>query len=449
MATLVLVAASLSLASPVLSPSASPAAVADAAVAAPWVTAAQPAGTSWSVEVLDAATLSSPVSLAVATLHVWGAPDGPTSLISESDGVYSADFAVSGLLPGHHVASVSWTPVAAGAATTWSSPVVFAVGGPPCSRPPVPVALPGIDVSYSTHTTKPWGVRYLPLDLTFAPTSPGSSSTCSLLATGTLNVQIGLRLVEGQPQFTIPVDSVATAELDVLRPDAAKAIPVCDWVTVKLDCALDDLDGTVLRWHTEGFSEQLQNSQGTWVQVFDSGPLTYYDSVDPTLSFSQQVQTAETAFHLDLIGHLQDINPLYVIQEPPAHLRVADGAGRVTGLLPGGRAVDDIPGSVTVADGSGYSAVVLLVPRGAYSVTAWGPAHSSYSLTMDELGGRGDRGSDLTEATAGRFATTGHLSVCLPAAGGRCPRVLRPLPVVAERPLGHVVAPPPSSDMSR
>jgi hypothetical protein len=443
LAPLLAVAATVGLASLVLAPLASPS-TGDPSqqVATPWVTSAQPTGTASSVNVLDDATFPSSVGLAVAQLHVWGQASGPVSLVSEIDGLYSVEFPVSGLRPGRYLASVSWTPLIAGATTSWSSPVLFTVGGPICSQPAVSVSLPGVDVSYSTHTTKPWGVRYLPLGLTFAPTSASSSSTCSLLATGTLNVQIGLRLVQNEPQITIPVDSVATAELDFLRPDATAGIPTCDWVTVKLDCSLDGVSGNVLRWHTEGFSEQLQLG-GTWVQVFNSGPLTFYDSVSPSLSFSEQVQTAETAFHLDLIAHLQDINPLYVIQEPPAHLSVTDSTGRVTGIAGDGRVVRQIPGSVSVEDGAGYSAVVLLTPRGPYTVTASGPTSSSYSLTMDELAraGTSGLGQDRAESTAGRFTSSGRVSVCLQTDGPRCSSSLPRLPAVIEYPSSRVIAP--------
>ena len=410
-------------------------------VTAPWVTSSQPPGTAWSLNVLDSATFPSSVSLAAAQLRVSGQPPGPTSLVSRVDGIFSADFPVSGLQPGGYLATVRWTPLALGPAAVSSPTVAFDVADPACPVAAVPVSLPGVDVSYSTHTTKPWGVRYLPLGLTFTPTSPATSSACSLVATGTLHVQIGLRIVKHAPQLTIPVDSVATAELDFLRPDATSGIPTCDWVTVKLDCSLNGVGGTVLRWHTEGFSEQIQLGQGKWVQVFNSGPLTFYDSVDPSLPFSEQVQTAETAFHLGLIGHLQDINPIYLIQEPPAHLTVTDSAGRVTGVDPAGRVAREIPGSVSVADRSGYSAVVLLVPRGRYTVTASGPARGSYSLTMDELQRGGRVGQDRVEATAGTFARSGRVSVCLPAAGVRCSVSLTQLPAFTVRSRSRVMVP--------
>jgi hypothetical protein len=412
-------------------------------VTTPWATAAQPVGNGWSLNVLDTATLPSTVTLAVAQLHVWGQPPGPASLVSAADGVYSAEFPVTGLPPGRYVASVSWTPLALGVSTSSSPPVSFTVGGAVCARPPVAVSLPGVDVSYSTHTTKPWGVRYLPLGLSFSPTWPASSSSCSLTATGTLNVQIGLQLVQNQPQVTIPVESVATAELDFLRPDASVGIPTCDWVTVKLDCSLDGVSGTVVRWHTEGFSERIQVSPGNWVQVFNSGPLTFYDSVDPGLSFSQQVQTAETAFHLDLIAHLQDINPVYLIQEPPAHLSVTDSAGRTTGIAADGKAADQIPGSVYVKGKSGYSAVVLLAPSGPYTATASGPASSSYSLVMDELrrGGGPGWGDDESQATAGRLPQSGRVSACLPTDRGLCPRSVARLRTRVEYPGGQTVGP--------
>lgn len=438
---LVLATAAASTMSLSLVTAASPAAAVEpAAVAQPWVTSSQPSGAAWSLNVLDSATFPSSVALAAAQLHLWGQPPEPPSLVFDVDGLFSADFPISGLQPGFDVASVSWTPLALGVAGGWSSPVAFGVGGPSCPEPPVPVSLPGVDVSYSTHTTKPWGVRYLPLGLTFTPTSPATSSTCSLVATGTLQVQIGLRLVRNAPQFTIPVNSVATAELDFLRPDASAGIPTCDWVTVRLDCSLDGVSGQVLRWHTEGFSEQLQSSPGHWVQVFNSGPLTFYDSVDPSLPFSQQVQTAETAFHLGLIAHLQDINPLYVIQEPPARLSVTDAAGRVTGMGPDGRVARQIPASVTVHDRSGYSAVVLLAPRGPYAVTASGPHRGAYSLTMDELqpGGR----SDTLQAAAGTFARSGRVSVCLPTGDRRCASTITRLPAFSERPISRVMVAP-------
>lgn len=286
-------------------------------------------------------------------------------------------------------------------------------------------------------------MRYLPLGLSFTPTSPASSSSCSLLATGTLNVQIGLQLVQNQPQITIPVDSVATAELDFLRPDATAGIQTCDWVTVKLDCSLDGVSGTVVRWHTEGFSEQIQVSPGNWVQVFNSGPLTFYDSVDPGLSFSQQVQTAETAFHLDLIAHIQDINPVYLIQEPPANLSVTDSAGRTTGITGNGRAADEIPGSVYVKGKSGYSAVVLLSPSGPYTATASGPEHSFYSLVMDEVrrGGRSGSGDEESQATAGQLPQSGRVSACLPTDSGLCPRSVARLQTRVEYPGGQTFVP--------
>ncbi len=401
-----------------LAPVASPnPATAGGEVAAPWVTSSQPTGTTWSVNVLDTATFPSSVRLAIAQVYVAGRPAGSVSFVSRVDGVFSADLRVAGLQPGDYTALVRWTPLVPWSPTSsWSPVVSFSAGGPGCDGPSVPVSLPGVDVSYSTHTTKPWGVRYLPLGLTFTPVSAATSSTCSLVATGTLQVQIGLRFVNGAPQLTIPVDSVATAELDVLRPDATAAIPTCDWVTVKLDCSLDGVSGDVLRWHTEGFSEQIQTSPGRWVQVFNSGPLTFYDSVAPGLSFAEQVQAAETAFHLGLIAHLQDINPIYLIQEPPARLTVVDSADRVTGMASDGRAVRDIPGSVFVAGRSGYSAVVLLAARGRYTVTASGPARSAYSLTLDEM----QPGSDRMQATAGRFAASGRIAVCLPTGGVHC-----------------------------
>ena len=157
---------------------------------------------------------------------------------------------------------------------------------------------------------------------------------------------------------------------------------------------------------------------------------------------AQQVQSAETAFHLGLIAHLQDINPIYLIQEPPAHLSVTDSAGRVTGMASDGRAVHEIPGSVSVADRSGYSAVALLTPRGRYTVTASGPARSTYSLTMDELQRGGRAGLDQVEATAGTFARSGRVSVCLPAGGIRCSASILRLPAFTVHSRSRVMAPP-------
>ena len=122
-------------------------------VTTPWATAAQPVGNGWSLNVLDSATLPSTVTVAVAQLHIWGQPPGPESLVSAADGVYSAEFPVTGLQPGRDVASVSWTPFTLGVPTSWSPPVSFTVGGAVCARPPVAVNLPGVDVSYSTHTS--------------------------------------------------------------------------------------------------------------------------------------------------------------------------------------------------------------------------------------------------------------------------------------------------------
>ena len=280
-----------------------------------------------------------------------------------------------------------------------------------CPSSPVVVTLPAIDVSYSRFI-KPWGIKYGSLPLAFASIAPGSDATCSLEATGALPVtlRLGRRFPFG-PSIDVHIDSVATARLDFLAQPPS--VPACDWSLVgglKHDCVLGGSGAGLVRWHTPGFSERLAGTE-----VANSGPLTFYARWDTSASIASQVQGIETLLHTQLVAHLGLIDPLYMVQEPPADLVVTDADGKTTGLPIGHTApTEGIPGSVYVSDGDGYSAVVLLGGvRSPLVAVAHGEAGSPYSIAFNEVIPSEDGVAVTGEQTAsGTLGPSGRAAFC-------------------------------------
>jgi len=255
-----------------------------------------------------------------------------------------------------------------------------------CPRRPVSTTLPPVDISYD-DMEKVIRIKYGRLPLSFRRVAPRSDSvTCSFEAAGTLPVTIGL----GPRVFDapIPVKSVASARLDFLRtPPSSK--PACKWATpyrgksIAKDCIVGGTGDVLVRWHTPGFVEKLMGAT-----VYNSGPLTYYARVSSSSTYAEAIQTIEPLLHVELTRHLGWIKPFYMIQEPPADIRVIDHKGRVTGMGKKGKVRQQIPGSKYVRQPHGYSAVFLADPdQRRYRVRVSGKPRAKYSLTLTKVYG--------------------------------------------------------------
>lgn len=253
-----------------------------------------------------------------------------------------------------------------------------------CPRDTIHVDLPDVNISY-TDVLKFIRVKYDALTLGFDYVAPPSDATCSFSATGTLPVHIGVGPSVFQV-YEIFVTSLATAQLDFLS-DGAPGIVDCRWPnpeddhTLAKNCIVGGEGGSLVRWHTEGFKELWKG-----VQIYNSGPLTYYYRVSSDQSFASAIPQIEETLHVQLTEHLGWIKWFYAIQEPPARLSVVDAAGNITGLSDNTE-VDQIPDSQYLRDGSGWSAVVLLNPGDAdrYSVNLNGDPGTPFSISATRV----------------------------------------------------------------
>lgn len=248
-----------------------------------------------------------------------------------------------------------------------------------CPQDAVSVPMPEVNISFTDLEKFIVRIRYEAFDLAFTPRPAPSNSSCSFVGSGVLPVSVGV----GPSVFggTIPVKSVASATLDFLKE--AVVVPDCVWAipyrgaAVARDCIVGGSGNVLVRWHTDGFSEQLAGRE-----VFNSGPLTYYARVSDQLTYREAVALVEQLLHVELSNHLGWIHWFYTIQEPPASLMVSDRSGNLTGVESyGGEVHQEIPGSAYVSDGNGYSAVILLnPPSSGYHIKVGGSDRTPFNL---------------------------------------------------------------------
>jgi hypothetical protein len=252
-----------------------------------------------------------------------------------------------------------------------------------CPREGIGVTLPAVDISYN-DMAKILRIGYTALPLTFRSVPPPPGGMCSFAATGSLPVVIGL----GPRAFDVPIrlSSVATARLDFLRASPSSK-PHCRFATpyrgrsIANNCIVGGRGDVLVRWHTDGFSERLRG-----VEVYNSGPLTYYALVSKSMTFSQAIRTVEPMLHVELTRHLGWIKPFYAIQEPPARMIVTDSEGETTGVTRSGVRRKQIPESLFVSNGHGYSAVILLdAEQRRYKIRAHGKAGQRFDVTLTKV----------------------------------------------------------------
>jgi hypothetical protein len=280
------------------------------------------------------------------------------------------------------------------------------------------VTLPPVDESYSNLIKL---IRFLfgALPLTFGSISSPlgglpADSLCSWQATGTLPMTIALGPLVG-PSVDLTVGVIASATLDFLTP-GSPALPDCNWTTIKTACVIGGSGDAIVRWHTNGF----RVITGLPFTLPASPAFTYYERVPSTDTYAQAIQAVEPDIHVTLTQHLGWINTLYMIQEPPADVAVTDSMGNVTGVnQAGAQPLQQIPGSIYVTNGQGYSAVLLFQPAGAYTVTAVGSSGSPYSLSLSKIDPFNVDPSQTTDVRiTGTLTNSGQASVCYDALQG-------------------------------
>jgi hypothetical protein len=277
--------------------------------------------------------------------------------------------------------------------------------------------LPPVDESYS-NLIKQIRFGYGALALTFGSTNSPSGglpadSLCSWQAVGTLPMTIALGPLLG-PSIELTVGLLASATLDFLTP-GSPAPPDCNWITVKTGCVIGGSGDGIVRWHTDGF----RVITGA-LPLKTSPAFTYYERVPSTDTYAQAIQALEPDLHVTLTQHLGWINPLYAIQEPPADVAVTDSLGNVTGVSQAGaQPLQQIPGSIYVTNGQGYSAVLLFQPAGAYTVTAVGSTGSPYSLSLSKIDPFNVGPGQTTDVRmTGTLTKSGQASACYDALQG-------------------------------
>lgn len=235
---------------------------------------------------------------------------------------------------------------------------------------------------------KPWAVQYWPLTLRWHPVNPTAGAACSLVSSrGALPVYAVLQAplpIPGAPPIPIlrhVADSVAVARLDFFNQGRIH-VPACDWAHVTRDCSLSGSGPLMVRWHTDGFDEQVPITHHSF---WNSGPLTYYIAAS-TDDIRGGLQDLEAKIHTTLIAHLPEVETIAVVQEPPADVRVRNSAGDVTGRTAGGGVASRIRHARYVSNGRGYAAVVLAEPdAGPYRVTVIGRPKHRYSLSESAI----------------------------------------------------------------
>jgi hypothetical protein len=265
-----------------------------------------------------------------------------------------------------------------------------------CPTSPSQVTLPEVNAPVRVPG-KPYSITYRALPLTFTAIPPGAGSLCTVRSNrGALPVNITIP----EPFTMIHVaDSVTTATLDFYPADAPVTdVPTCDFSGLSAtigsvvsritgapgttdDCLLATSEHTsgdvIARWSIPGFVEYVPGEQGA--PVYSTRPLTYFVDLDalPPGS-SDQLQELETYVHLTLIGNLPVVDPIGIIQDPPAHLFITDPSGRTVGL--------GQDGTVRTFTGAGYTEIgdrsiawILTPVAGNYHVTASGSPGSPFT----------------------------------------------------------------------
>lgn len=251
------------------------------------------------------------------------------------------------------------------------------------------ITLPTVQVQGATRL-KPWGLTYGSLPLTWTPeSSPAASAVCTLDSNkGDLPVYLALF---GGSNHQIATSS-ATATLDFMGAGFdSTTIPTCDWTSsgAHNGCFLNTpgQQPAVIEWSTSGFVETV-NGINVHCSPCDSGPLTFY--VDAAslpgggFDIPMILQQVENYIHITLITHLPSIDTIALLQEPPNDVLVSDSSGNLTGRLPKGQIVMNIPGSVYIpaTTTSGAAVVIVNQPPASYSAEVLGSSGASYTLVM-------------------------------------------------------------------
>jgi hypothetical protein len=170
-------------------------------------------------------------------------------------------------------------------------------------------------------------VAYGPLDLSWSTAATTPDADC-VLRSGVGDLPVIFQF----PGFNVRFDSVGAATLSFLKPTAHPPSD-CDWIHIRGSCSLNGSGGMMVRWHTDGFDERIVSTR----RGFNSGPLTFYVNVTRAgRDVRQLLQPVELFIHRALINHLPQFASYAVVQEPPADVRVLDGAGHVTGRTSSG-----------------------------------------------------------------------------------------------------------------
>jgi Concanavalin A-like lectin/glucanases superfamily/HYR domain len=256
------------------------------------------------------------------------------------------------------------------------------IGTISCPTPSTPVGtvFPVVDVPVENLLAlliKPYTITYGSLPLTWHSFGPSPGTICAMTSNqGALPVYV-------TPNGLAPILaalSIATATVELFHP--TQPPPVCDWNRVVHNCSLNGDGPAMVRWHTNGFDERDVLLNHSW---YNSGPLTYYYNVDTSsgsIDMASALQPIEVGIHTTLISHLSLVEPIAMLQEPPAHLRVRDRSGHATGHTSTG-ITHGIPNAIYVTGAHGYSAVILPESdSGPYTVTVTGSPRSQYSLSM-------------------------------------------------------------------
>lgn len=260
---------------------------------------------------------------------------------------------------------------------------------------------------------KPYSIDYGSLPLTFTTLPHGPESLCTVRSDrGALPVNIEIPA----PVTVIHLaDSVTTATLDFYPADAPVTdVPECDFsgtlpalgavvsrltgaADVTNDCLLTSsghvTSDVIARWSIPGFVEDVPDQYA--LPVCSTRPLTYFVDLDALNqaagqpdSFAGQLQELETYLHLTLIRNLPIVDPIGIIQDPPAHLSITDPRCRIVGYSANGT-VRTFPGAGYTEVGDRSIAWILAPVAGIYHVTASGPAGSPFTTdfaVLDALG---------------------------------------------------------------
>ena len=258
------------------------------------------------------------------------------------------------------------------------------------------VVLPYFEVS-KKFDVKPYSLIFGELLVDFTVRQPAGTMCEAASSRGGLPVYLRPVGLEAQRIGT----SVATATLTIYAPGAAPLFLPCDFTgeegaAVTRDCNLSGIgSGFIAVWRTPGFtSRAVYKDMEIPVPgpLGDSGPLSFavnLSSIGFTpldASMETIVRVTEAYIHTTLIPHLPEIASYTVVQDP-GHVRLAlvTQQGQVSGSLPDGRVVLDIPGSA-IYDSPTNPAVVLFGTReGAYQVLLTGTSSGPFQLAASTL----------------------------------------------------------------